>query len=178
MSSNIPDEVNMLKPARLKEISDKVKSNPQMANEMSTWRVRLKWLGALRSRAYMRDHTVNFDEPSDISGFDTGASAHEHILSALGACISTGYVYQATQKGIKIHDMEVAIEGKLENIVKFFDLNQAGSPGYKDITVKLYIKADADKKTLEQIWKDAIEGSPVANTIMRNVNIKPEFQAV
>lgn len=178
MGSSDSDEVNMLKPARLKEITERVKNDPQTAEEMSAWRVRVKWLGALRSRAYMRDHTVNFDEPADISGFDTGASAHEYILSALGACISTGYVYQATQKGIKIHDMEVAVEGKLDNIIKFFDLKQSGSPGYTDITVKLYIKADADKKTLEQIWKDAIEGSPVANTILRSVNIKPEFQAL
>jgi hypothetical protein len=44
--------------------------------------------------------------------------------------------------------------------------------------MKLFVKADADEATLRDIWKIAVEGSPVAQTVTRPTQIIPEFEAV
>ncbi len=43
---------------------------------------------------------------------------------------------------------------------------------------KIYVKADADKATLEHLWNEAWKRSVVAQTITRGAKIIPEFEAV
>jgi uncharacterized OsmC-like protein len=38
---------------------------------------------------------------------DSAASAHEQLLSAMGSCLTVGYVLNATKRGVKIHDLEI-----------------------------------------------------------------------
>jgi hypothetical protein len=40
------------------------------------------------------------------------------------------------------------------------------------------VKADADEATLRDIWKAAVEGSPVTQTVTRPTEIIPEFEAL
>ena len=40
------------------------------------------------------------------------------------------------------------------------------------------VKADADEATLQEIWKAAVEGSPVTQTVARQTEIIPEFEAL
>ena len=42
----------------------------------------------------------------------------------------------------------------------------------------LVVKADADEATLRELWKLAIDGSPVTQTVMRGTPVKTEFEAV
>ena len=72
----------------------------------------------MRARAYMRNHQVDMDEPGDLTATDVAASAHEQLLSAIGSCMTVGFVVNATKQGVRIHDLEVAIEGYFDNIRK------------------------------------------------------------
>jgi hypothetical protein len=44
--------------------------------------------------------------------------------------------------------------------------------------VKLFVKADADKATLRNLWKKAFKGSPVTQSAIRGTPVALEFQAV
>jgi uncharacterized OsmC-like protein len=172
-------ELNGLELAKLQKIEDSLKNDPNTLKAFTgPWRTRIRWQGGFRAKAYMRNHTVEFDEPADLASTDQAASAHEHILSAIGACMMTGYVYNATKRGVKIDDLEIALEGNFDNILKWAGLSETGNPGYKEIKAKIFVKADADKKELEEIWKEAIEGSPVTQTVSRGVRIVPEFSSI
>ena len=85
---------------------------------------------------------------------------------------------QAGNDGIKIHDLEIALEGNFENILKWAGLSNEGNPGYPAINAKVFVKADADEKTLREIWKLAVDGSPVTQTVARETKIITEFEAV
>ena len=118
------------------------------------------------------------DEPTDLDATDTAASAHEQLLSAMGGCMTVGFVLNATKRGIKIHDLEVAMEGNFENIRKWAGVEDTGNPGDGKITAKVFVKADADEATLRDIWRLAVEGSPVTQTVMRGAKLTTDFESV
>lgn len=151
----------------IKADPEKVKAAPRSA--------RIRWLGGFKMKVYTRDHTYIVDEPHRLASDDEAPTAVEYVVGALGACLATGFVLNATLRGIEISNMEMALEGAMENILMFFGLSEEGHPGFKEIRAKLYVSADADREALEEIWKQTVKSSPVGNSLTRSVTLKPEL---
>ena len=172
------ETLNGLHPEKIKAILESLKQ-PEVLKEVSgPWKARVVWQDGFRAKAYMRKHVVEMDEPEGLDATDLAASAHEQLLSAVGSCMTVGFVLNATKKGIKIHDLEIALEGHFDNILKWAGISETGNPGYRGIKAKVFVKADADEATLREIWKLAVEGSPVTQSVVRETEIIPEFEAV
>jgi len=172
-------ELNGLRPAKIQVILDSMKNDAGVLKAVTgPWKSRVVWQGGFRTKAYMRKHAVDMDEPEGLDASDMAASAHEQLLSAVGTCMTVGFVLNATKQGIKIHDLEIAVEGYFDNILKWAGHSDTGNPGYPAIKAKCFVKADADETTLREIWKLAVEGSPVTQTVARPTQIIPEFEAV
>ncbi len=170
-------ELNGLEVSKLEHFVDEVRTKPDVVKATNgPWKSRVSWQGGLKAKAYMRNHVVSFDEPEGLGATDTAASAHEHLLSAVGACMLTGFVYQATLKGVKIHDCEIALEGTFGDIRNWAGLTDTGTPGYPKIKAKLYVKADADKKTITKLWDDAWKHSVVTQTVAKGAKISPDLE--
>src|SRR6266849_8398093 len=168
-----------LEPSKLDQFVQDLRPKPDGAKAVNgPWRSRVEWQGGLKAKGYMRNHVASFDEPEGLGATDTAASAHEHILSAVGACMMTGFIFQATRAGIKIHNCEIALEGTFGNILNWAGLSDEGTPGYPEIKAKIYVKADADKKSLEELWNEAWKRSVVTQTVARGAKITPEFEAL
>ena len=178
MADGAQDELNGLHPEKLKAILDSFQQEDVFKAVSGPWRSRVRWVSGFRAKAYMRTHEVEMDEPTDLDATDMAASAHEQLLSAIGACMTVGFVLNATKRGIKIHDLEIAMEGNFENIRKWAGVDDSGSPRYGDISAKLFVKADADEQTLRDIWKLAIDGSPVTQTVVKGANVHTDFEAI
>ncbi len=142
------------------------------------WKSRVVWQGGFKAKAYMRKHAVEMDEPEGLDASDSAASAHEQLLSAVGSCLTVGYVLNATRRGVKIHDLEIAMEGNFDNILKWAGHAPGGNPGYPTVKAKCFVRADADEKVLREIWQAAIDGSPVTQTVARPTKIETEFEKV
>jgi len=171
-----PTEMNGLNLKKLGEIVEQGTKHPDAVGEQfNNWKARVKWLGGFRSRAYIRDHAFLIDEPGDLAGVDTSPNAVEYVLAALGACYNVGFTLNATKRGIKVDAMEVALEGRLDNVLTFFGLSDKGHSGYKEIKAKLFVKTSASKEQVEEAWKETIATSPVGNTLSRNVTIVPQI---
>ncbi len=171
--------LNGLRPEKIQSILNSMRDDPEVLKAVTgPWKSRVVWQGGFKAKAYMRKHAVEMDEPEGLDASDAAASAHEQLLSAVGSCMTVGFVLNATKRGIKIHDLEIALEGNFDNILKWAGHSQAGNPGYPAIKAKVFVKADADEATLREIWKMAVEGSPVTQTVVRQTQIIPEFQAV
>ena len=168
-------QINGLDLAKLREIVELVSANREKAEELNIWKARVRWLGGFRGRAYIRDHSFVVDEPADLAGVDTAPNAVEYVLAALGSCLTVGFILNATKKNVKIDDLEIALEGKIDNILTFLGLSREGHPGYREIKVKLYVKTSASQEEVEEIWRETFNTSPVGNTLTRNVNIIPEL---
>jgi oligopeptide/dipeptide ABC transporter ATP-binding protein len=130
-------EINGLDASRLQHLVADLKAKPNLVRAMNgPWRSRVRWHGGLRTRAYMRNHTVSFDEPDGLGASDTAASGHELLLSALGACILTGFIFQASRRLIKIYAAEISVEGTFGNIKNWAGLEDDRTPGYPEIEAK------------------------------------------
>lgn len=171
--------LNGLEVPKLERFVKDLKTKPDVVKATNgPWLSRVKWMGGLKAKAYMRSHVASFDEPEGLGATDTAASAHEHVLSAVGACMMTGFIFQATLKGIKIHDCEIALEGTFGSILNWAGLSDESTPGYPEIKAKLYVKADADSSALRKLWSEAVKRSVVTQTVAREVKITPEFEAL
>jgi uncharacterized OsmC-like protein len=174
--STVPEtELNGLSLTKLKELVEIVTKEPERAEELNKWNARVKWQGGFKSEAFVRDHAFFVDEPSNLAGVNTAPNAVEYVLAALGSCYIVGFVLNATKRGVKVNDLEVALEGQLDNVLTFFGLSDKGHPGYREIKAKLYARTNADRKVVEEIWKDTVATSPVSNTLSRNVAVIPEI---
>ena len=173
-----PDTINGLHPEKLEAVIASLKKPENLKAFSGPWRSRVVWQDGFKAKAHTRTHTVEFDEPADLDTKDTAASAHEHLLSAVGSCMMVGFVLNATRQGVQIKNLEIALEGNFDNILKWADLDDAGNPGYGGITAKVYVQADADEATLRKIWQKAVDGSPVAQSVTRPTPINVAFEAL
>ena len=63
------------------------------------------------------------------------------------------------------------------NIRKWAGVEE-GNPGYGKISAKAFVRADADEATLKEIWRLAVEGSPVTQTIRHANEVDTDFEVV
>jgi len=153
-----------------------VGSQPEAAHAPKASRVR--WLNGLKFKAFVRNHSFMVDEPAHLTGEDTSPNSVEYVLGAYGSCLATGFVMNATQRGITVRNLEVALESTQNNVFTFLGISSDGHPGFEEITAKLYVQADADEATLREIWDHTVATSPVHNSLTRTVTIKPEVDII
>lgn len=160
----------------LRRMLEEVQAHPE-AVQSRRW-ARFRWESGLRGRVYIRNQSFVVDESVDPSGREAGLSALEYALGALGACLGLGLIYNATRRGIAIRNLEVALEGHIENILRFLGLGGDGHPGYREVIAKAYVDADADEETLQALWTETVANSPVGNTFVRPVALQAEIATV
>ena len=107
MATEPERDLNGLPREKLAEVLDSFR-DPEVFNAVTgPWKSRVAWQGGMKARAYMRNHTVDMDEPGDLTATDVAASAHEQLLSAIGSCMTVGFVVNATKQGVRVHDLEL-----------------------------------------------------------------------
>ncbi len=171
------DTLNGLDLGEVQATVETIRTQPETAEGLNRWTARVQWLGGFKNRALVRDHAFVVDEPSSLVGKDEAPNAVEYVLSGLGACLATGFVLNATKRGIALQQLEIALDGELDNILTFLGLSDSGHPGYRIITAKLYVQAQVPEATLREVWAETVRTSPVGNTLARNVAIVPELAA-
>jgi uncharacterized OsmC-like protein len=139
---------------------------------------RVRWMGGLQLKVHVRNHTFLVDEPPHLTGEDLAPNAVEYVLGSLGACYATGFILNASLRGVKVRNLELALDSTQDNVFQFLRLNDEGHSGLETIKVKLYVQADASPEVLQDIWKTTIETSPVGNSLSFPVNIEPELAIV
>jgi len=174
-----PEIINGINVNKLKEVMKEIENNKDLVAKVNKRTAWIRWLGeGFNFKSYVRNHSFLVSEPAELGGPDTSPNAVEYLLSALGACYATGFVLNATKRGIRIRNFEIALEGEIENILVFLGIEKEGNPGYKTIKVKLYVDADADDNTIKEIWERLLRSSPVGNSLTRTVEIIPEIKIV
>ena len=116
-----------------------------------------------------RRFTLRGDHPPELLGKNTGATAVETLLAALGSCIAGTYAAQATARGIKIDDLEVTLDGEID-LQGFLQLAPVRA-GLSDAKVKIRVKSDANESELREIGQIIHKASPVTDSVSNPVKI-------
>ena len=151
------ENLNGLPREKLTEVLDSFR-DPDVFNAVTgPWKSRVVWQEGMRARAYMRNHQVDMDEPGDLTATDVAASAHEQLLSAIGSCMTVGFVVNATKQGVRIHDLEVAVEGYFDNIRKWAGVED--QPRLRQDLGQVLRARRRRRGDSEGVWRLAVEGS-------------------
>lgn len=135
------------------------------------WRTRVHWDGEVTSKVYCRNHSWSVGQPASFDVSDEAPSAVEYLLGALGACLAMGFQIRASQRNVGIEELEVSLGGKIDNIFVFLGTEDEGHSGFEEIEGTVYVQSDAEDELLEEIWRETVAASPVANSLTRGIAI-------
>ena len=159
------------------KLVEKQAGEPERLKGLNTRRARASWPGGLRARVRAGNGAFVVDESIGPEPVET-PTAVEYLLGTLGACVVIGFVYLATRRGVKLHNLEAALEGELDNSLVFLGLSDEGHPGYKRIKLTLYVSADAGDETLQKLFEETLRRSPVVNTLRNLVEVEGALRVV
>ena len=141
------------------------------AKAHTVWKANVKWTGAFRSEATIRDFApLQSDEPTALGGDDTAPNPVEQLLGALGNCLAVGYAANATAAGITLKDLEIDLEGDL-NLHTFLGLDDGGHAGYHAIRANVRLDADATDEQITALHQRVIGTSPVGHTLVQPIDV-------
>jgi uncharacterized OsmC-like protein len=166
--------INGLDPEKLMKVVETVKQNWEAGR--TVWKASTTWKGGFRVETCSREFTLLADEPEMLCGTNAAANPVEMVLQAYGACLTIGYAMNAAVRGIKIDDINIDLEGEID-LPGFLGLEPPEKygmdklPGFKTITAKVKIKADADESALRELHEQVNKTSPVGLTLSRPVKL-------
>lgn len=142
------------------------------------WRTRVSWSGGLQTKVFCRNHSWAVGQPASFDVKDEAPSAVEYVLGALGGCLAMGFQILASRRGLEVDEVEISLNGKIDNIFVFLGVEKEGHSGFGEISGEMYVKSDADPEMLEQVWRETLAASPVLNTLTRSVNVRIGIKTV
>ena len=174
MEKVIPTSCTRLDPidkAGLDALIKDGKANPEV---IKTLKCKTVAEGKFRHANYIRNLPAYIvDEPPTLLGDDTAPNPSEAVLAALGSCLAVGIHANAIAQDIVITKLELKLEGDL-NITAVWgtwDLSKDKPLGFTQVRVKVNLESNASKEVQEKLIAHATKYSPVANTILRAVDL-------
>lgn len=149
----------------------------------TNWRVTTTWQGQTRSRSAVagfeiggeqvpRHFSIDIDEPRELGGTDRHANPQEHLLAALNACMTVGYVAQCAVHGIRLDRLEIETEGKID-LRGFLGIDPAVPRGYETLRYVVRIKGSGTEEEFAQIHEAVMATSPNFYNLSQPVALKP-----
>jgi len=162
-----------------------IKAQPSLARFQ--FRARNAWIDGSENRSTIRDFygagreddsrtmpfTFTNGEPPVLLGNNEGANPVEYLLHALAGCVTTTFVLHAAARGIRIEEMSTELDGDID-LHGLLGLNEAVTPGYEQIRIRMRVKADCPDQELDDLITYAQAHSPVCNTVCRPVPVRVE----
>ncbi len=159
-----------------KKAADAVLKQDLEQAKNNVWRARVRGRGGMAAEVFVRNHSFVAGQPASFDTADQAISAVEYLLGSLGACLAVGFQWRASQRGITIHNLEVALQARSEDVLVYLGLEDAGNPGLTGVRAVIYVDADAEQDALEQLLAETVRRSPVAQTFERPVPFTAELR--
>jgi uncharacterized OsmC-like protein len=160
---------------------ERVERDP--ASGKTDWRVTTRWLGQTRSRSHIeafaiggenvpRRFSIDIDEPCELGGTNCFANPQEHLLAALNACMTVGYVAQCALRGITLERLEIETDGEID-LRGFLGLDPAVAQGYETLRYVVRIKGSGTQAQFAEIHDAVMKTSPNFYNLSRKIALKP-----
>jgi len=130
--------------------------------------------GGFRNLTQIRTlEPVLVSEPCHLLGDDAAPNPSEMALAALGSCVSVGLLANATQRGVTLSKIEVAMEGDIDisAVWGIGDTPEGKIAGFTAVRCSVTLAGDAADEVLGEITDNAMRWSPVVNTFTNNVEV-------
>ncbi|MBV9827320.1 MAG: OsmC family protein [Alphaproteobacteria bacterium] len=149
----------------------------------TSWRVTTTWEGQTRSRSQIdafeiggehvtRRFAIDIDEPSELGGTNMFANPQEHLLAALNACLTVGYVAQCAVRGIKLESLQIETQGDID-LRGFFGLDASVPPGYEALRYTVRIRGSGTREEFVDVHRCVMATSPNFHNVSRSITLNP-----
>lgn len=176
-----PGVVNGINVDNLKALVAKVAADA--GNAATHWRVATKWQGQTHSRSEVegfdlagehvaRPFTIDIDEPCELGGSNRHANPQEHLLAALNACMTVGYVAQCALRGITLESLEIETTGDID-LRGFLGLDPKVPPGYETLSYTVRIKGNGTREQFEDVHAAVMATSPNYYNVANPIALRP-----
>src|SRR4051794_12409254 len=180
-STLAPKVINGINLDELFALIERVRSEPSKGK--THWRVATTWKGQTRSRSEVegfgmggdvvpRRFSIDVDEPCELGGTNRFANPQEHLIAALNACMTVGYVAQCAVRGIALESLEIETDGEID-LRGFLGIDPAVPPGYENLSYIVRIKGSGTKEEFADIHEAVMATSPNFYNVSRPVTLKP-----
>ena len=153
------------------------------AQAKTKWRLTTTWQGQTRSRAQVegfeiggkrvpRQFSIDIDEPCELGGSNRFANPQEHLLAALNACMTVGYVAQCAVRGITLERLEIETDGEID-LRGFLGIDPAVPAGYENLNYTVRVKGSGTKEQFAEIHEAVMATSPNFYNVSQAVTLKP-----
>jgi uncharacterized OsmC-like protein len=179
--TEVPTVVNGINVDDLFALIDDVKREP--ARGKTNWRVTTTWLGQARSRAEIESYeiggenvprrfSIEIDEPSELGGSNSFANPQDHLIAALNACMTVGYVAQCAVRGITLESLAIETDGQID-LRGFLGIDPTVPRGYESLSYTVRIKGNGTKEQFAEVHAAVMATSPNFYNLSRPVVLKP-----
>ena len=149
-----PTVVNGINVDDLIALIDDVKREP--AKGKTNWHVTTTWQAQARSRTEIESYeiggekvprrfSIDIDEPRELGGSNSFANPQEHLIAALNACMTVGYVAQCAARGITLESLAIETDGEID-LRGFLGIDPAVPRGYENLSYTVRIKGNGTKE--------------------------------
>jgi uncharacterized OsmC-like protein len=176
-----PNFVNGINVDDLFGLIEGVRREPAKAK--TNWHVTTTWQGQTRSRSQVRGFaiggeqvprrfSIDIDEPCELGGSNRFANPQEHLIAALNACMTVGYVAQCAVRGITLESLAIETDGDID-LRGFLGIDPAVPRGYESLSYSVHIKGNGTKEQFAEVHEAVIATSPNFYNMSRAVALKP-----
>jgi uncharacterized OsmC-like protein len=180
-TKTVPNVVNGINVDDLLALIDGVKQNP--AKGKTHWCATTTWQGQTHSRTQIeelwigreeipRSFTIDIEEPCELGGMGRYANPQDHLIAALNACLTVGYVAQCAVRGITLESLEIETDGEID-LRGFFGLDPAVPAGYEMLSYTVRIKGSGTREEFAEVHEAVRATSPNFYNLSRAVTLKP-----
>jgi uncharacterized OsmC-like protein/TusA-related sulfurtransferase len=141
------------------------------------WTARVRTSGGLASRVAVRNHSFEVGQPASFDTGDAAPSAIEYLLAALAAALASGLSWRLSRAKIQVHDLEVVVKARSNNILCFLGVEDDGHAGLAAIDATLYLDCDADPTLLESAVRETLQRCPITQSLERAVPVRARWRS-
>jgi len=176
MLANRPGESGSTSYFIRKKVADAVLKQDLDQAKNYVWRARVRGRGGMGAEVFVRNHSFAVGQPASFDTADQAISAIEYLLGSLGACLAVGFQWRASQRGITVHNLELVLQARAQDILVYLGLQDSGNPGLADVRATVYVDADADTQVLDDLLAETVRRSPVTQTFQHAVSFTAELR--
>ena len=181
MTDSSPTIDNGVNVQALLDARDALTKAPQAAQ--FKWRAACEWKNGTHSHSTVesffglgaeqnRKTTFKFDadHPEVFASEDKGATPVEFVLVGLASCLTAGVAAVAQNRNIQLKSVTATIEGDMD-LAGILGIDSEVRNGFKGITVKYKIDADAKQEDIEALVAQSQKRSAVYDIVTNPTNV-------
>lgn len=142
------------------------------------FQTRIRWKGDSTATVYARNHSFSLGQPASFDVQDVAPGALEYLLGSLGGCLVMGLQIHASRQGVKIEQIELALNARPDNLLVFLGLEEDGHAGLTEISGTAYVESDAPLSRIRELWEHTLRVSPVTNTLRRGAKLNLQVHSL